>query len=177
MRWTWLLDPRVNGMTERDRTPGLRCGLGGANAPIGKGMAIGILEGLDQLADSGAAGQQLLDQRFDFAQVAAVPLGRDLVGGRPDGVGGQGFEAREPGVERLPAGDAAVDIVAIVDAAQGRILEAPLAGVEAVAEVDEDGLITALALTPSEDRLAAVGVGGPLVEGQDAGELGEVLDL
>src|ERR1700722_20076418 len=167
MRWTWLLDPRVNGMTERDRTPGLRCGLGGANAPIGKGMAIGILEGLDQLADSGAAGQQLLHQRFDFAQGAAGP----------DGVGGQGFEAREPGVERLPAGDAAVDIVAIVDAAQGRILEAPLAGVEAVAEVDEDGLITALALTPSEDRLAAVGVGGPLVEGQDAGELGEVLDL
>ena len=87
-------------------------------------MAVGFPEGVDELADAAAAGEQFFDQGFHFREVAAVPLRRNLVGGGPDGVGGQGFEAGEPGLEGVPAGDGAVDVIAVVDAAQGCIFEA-----------------------------------------------------
>src|SRR5579863_10202715 len=99
-----LVDSLFDGIAEVGGGPVGGGGSDGGEAPIGKGVAVGTGEVLNEFADAAAAGEQLLDQRLHVGEIASVPLGRNLVGGSPYGVGGQGLKAREPRLEGLPSG-------------------------------------------------------------------------
>jgi len=110
--------------------------------------------------------------RLDGGEIAAIPFRGNGFGDRPEGSLAECFQAAEPGFEAGPAGDMGVHAVAGVDAAQRRIGKVPCAAVEAEALIDEQGLVFAFAGPALEDRLAAVAVAGPLVEGEHAGKFG-----
>ena len=61
--------------------------------------------------------------------------------------------------------------------AQRRVRKIPLSGVEAKALVDHHRLIARTARLGKKNRLAPVGVAGPLVKHQHAGEIRQVLHL
>src|SRR5579859_144311 len=81
-------------------------------APGREGLARGVAERGDQLADLAAALDDGFRKLFERVPVVAGPLGRELAGDLADGGGVEVLHAREPWIERLPAAHVLIDLVA-----------------------------------------------------------------
>src|SRR6266568_8312429 len=84
------------------------------------------------------------------------------------------LSAIEGRLKAAPSGHTYIRSVVGVDAAQWRVGKRPLAGIEAIAVVNEcDPILTATRRT-SKYALPSIAVAQPLVEHEDAGEIGEI---
>jgi hypothetical protein len=97
--------------------------------------------------------------------ISFVPLFRNRGRTPPDGVRVHLLCPGQSGFERLPSRDTLVHTVVCVHPSQGIIGETPLAGIEAVALVDEACCISLTSLfLPVENSLPSAAVARPLVQ-------------
>ena len=80
------------------------------------------------------------------------------------------LDPADPRLERLPTRHVRINIIAAEDPTQGSVVEAPLSGIEAVALIDEAGGELALPQALPKRDLSAIGVAGPFIESENAGE-------
>src|SRR5271157_2220503 len=133
-------------------------------APVREGVPRRILERQNQLAHARAALQQLGKQAIKFVHGRAVPLGRNLIDKRPERTLRKALDPAQPRFEALPPSDTGINVVTPEDAAQGRIGETPLAGVEKVSLINEAGGELAFVRASPESDLTAIGIARPFVE-------------
>src|SRR5689334_9965666 len=129
--------------------------------PFWKWPPIRIPETLHQFAHPASPCQQLVHQRFHLSQVAPIPVGWNLAGGRPNCLFRHGLQPRQPRLERLPSADIPVHVIAVIHSPQRGILKPPFPRVKAISEVDEHCPIPPFPLALGKNRLPSVGVSGP----------------
>jgi hypothetical protein len=104
--------------------------------------------------------------------VSLVPLVGNIGSAPPNGVSFHLFGPTERWLKRLPSRDTLVNAVVRVRTSQGRVGKRPLAGIEAVALVDECcGVPLASLCFSAENCLPSVAVARPLVQDKNPGEV------
>src|ERR1700721_684134 len=120
---------------------------------------------------------QHLHQAMQTISISFIPLFGNLGRTPPDPVHIRLFCSGQYGFECLPSRDTLVNAVVCVHPSQRIIGETPLAGIEAVALVDEDCCISLTSLFLSvEDSLPSVAVACPLVQDKNPREVVNIDD-
>src|SRR5271157_4823095 len=127
------------------------------------------------MADHAASLQQAIQQALQIGAFA-IPLAWDLVRDSPQLPRGESLDPRQPRIKLVPRFDSLIDIIEPVHSPQRSVGETPLARVEAVSKINERSVVFPLAHLLVEYDLPAIGIAGPLVEGEQTGELPQIPD-
>src|SRR5262249_33534652 len=120
---------------------------------------------------------QGFDKTRQSVRIIPEPVAWHFTGDGPDICEFDPLDAGENRLKRIPAGYLFVYGIAGVDSPKRRIDKIPLAGIEAVALVDEHGAVQARSGRLIEHGLPSVAVPGPFVEDDHAMEVLTVRDL
>src|SRR5579859_8090370 len=133
-------------------------------SPFREWLSIRSPEFLNQFPNPGSPCQQFFHQRLHLAQVAPIPFRRYFIGRLPNRIGRHGLHPCEPWLKRFPSCNSAVNLIAVVDAPQRRVLKPPLTRVKAIPEIDKHRPVAFFSLFPSKDSLAPIRISRPLIE-------------
>ena len=144
----------------------------GRFTPVRKWVPARPAKFADQLPNRPTAMVQRLHQPIQTVSISFVPLFRNLGSTPPDGVRIHLFCSGQCWFECLPSRDTLVYTIVRVYTSERTVRETPLAGIEAVALVDE-GCVVALASQglATEDRLPSIAVARPLVQDKNPREV------
>jgi hypothetical protein len=118
---------------------------------------------------------QHLHQPMQTVSISFVPLFRNLDRTPPDGVRIHLFRSGQCWFERLPSGDTLVYTIVRVYTSERTVRETPLAGIEAVALVDEGSGVPLASLGfAAENRLPSIAVARPLVQDKNPSEVSNI---
>ena len=98
-----------------------------------------------------------------------IPFRRNTSGDAPDGINVHFFGTTESRLKCIPIAHVLINTVPGIDTTKRGIWEAPLAGVETVALVNEDGAVAAVVRFSGKYSLTAIAIGSPFVEHEYAG--------
>jgi hypothetical protein len=118
---------------------------------------------------------QCFHQSMQAVSISFVPLFRDRGRTPPDGVRIHLFCSGQYRFECFPSRDTLVHTIVCVYASKGKVRKRPLAGVEAVALVDESSVVSAAAPGfAADDCLPSIAVASPLVQNKNPREVPNV---
>src|ERR1700759_1115784 len=140
MRYSSSRDNTSNGVARKNEAQPHQ----GQSAPVRERLAVAALGVQDQLLETIDAPKELFEQPLERIEIVVIPLGRNLFRKTLEHPVGKTLRAANPGVEGFHSGNALIDTVARVQAAQRRVGIVPLAGVETKTLVDHHGGVTLL---------------------------------